>query len=287
MLVNNRGAVAQMLSSVLSVVAVAYLVLVGLLYVLQDRLVYFPTRELIATPRDRGMEYEEVSLITDDGVKLHGWFVPAPEARAVLLYFHGNAGNISYRLERIALFQRLKLSVLIVDYRGYGRSAGHPSEEGTYRDATAAWRYLMNERAVAPGKVVVFGRSLGAAVAAQLATQVSPGAVILESGFTSLPDLGAEAYPWLPVRWLTRFNYSVKEYLTKIHHPVLVIHSRGDELIPFRHGQELYAAANPPKQFLEIRGGHNDAYFLTGVEYARGFDEFLGKHLGKSLDVSK
>lgn len=270
-----------MLSSIAGVMAVAYLALVGLLYVMQDRLVYFPARELIATPRDRGMAHEEVSLIADDGVKLHGWFVPAPEARAVLLYFHGNAGNISHRLERIALFQRLKLSVLIVDYRGYGQSLGEPSEEGTYRDALAAWKHLTGERGIAPGKIVVFGRSLGAAIAAQLATQVSPGAVILESGFTSVPDLGAEVYPWLPVRWLTRFHYSVKESLSNIQRPVLIIHSREDELIPFRHGQELFAAANPPKQFLEIRGGHNDAYFLTGADYARGLDEFLEKHMGK------
>ena len=272
-----------MLSSILSVVAVAYLAFAGLLYVMQDRLVYFPTRELIATPRDRGLDYEELNLLTDDGVRLHAWFVPAPEARAVLLYFHGNAGNISHRLERIAFFQRLRLSVLIVDYRGYGQSAGQPSEDGTYRDAMAAWRHITETRGVASEKIVIFGRSLGAAVAAWLATQVSPGVVILESGFTSVPDLGAEVYPWLPVRWLARFNYPVKEYLTKIHRPVLIIHSRDDELIPFRHGQELLAAANSPKQLLEIGGGHNDAYFLTGADYARGFDDFLGKHLGKSF----
>lgn len=257
----------------------AYLAFMGLLYVMQDHLVYFPMRAIAATPRDRGLAYEEVNLVADDGVSLHGWFIPAPDARAVLLYFHGNAGNISHRLERTALFQRLRLSVFIIDYRGYGRSAGRPSEAGTYHDAMAAWRYLTTQRGVAPEKIVVFGRSLGAAVAAWLATQTAPGALILESGFTSVPDLGAEVYPWLPVRWLARFNYPVKEYLTTIHRPVLIIHSREDDMIPFRHGQELYAAANPPKQFLEIRGGHNDAYFLTGPDYARGFDEFLRSHL--------
>ena len=129
-----------MLSSIISAIVVAYLAFVGLLYVIQDRLVYFPVSELAATPRDRGLEYEELSLVTDDGVTLHGWFIPAPEARAVLLYFHGNAGNISHRLDRIALFRRLDLSVLIVDYRGYGRSAGRPSEAGPYQDAMAALR---------------------------------------------------------------------------------------------------------------------------------------------------
>ncbi len=267
------------LSSLLSVLAVAYLALVGLLYVIQDRLVYFPVRELVATPRDRGLDYEELNLLTEDGVRLHGWFIPAPDARAVLLYFHGNAGNISHRLDRIALFQRLGLSVLIVDYRGYGRSAGRPSEAGTYRDATAAWRYLTVERRVAPDNIVLFGRSLGAAVAAWLATQVAPGAVILDSGFTSVPAFGAQIYPWLPVRWLARFDYPTKAYLANIHRPVLVIHSRADDIIPFREGEELYAAANAPKQFLEIRGGHNDAYFLTGADYARGLDKFLRSHL--------
>lgn len=267
------------LSSLLSMLAVAYLALVGLLYVVQDRLVYFPVRELAATPRDRGLAYEELRMVTDDGVSLHGWYIPALDARAVLLYFHGNAGNISHRLDRIALFHRLGLSVLIVDYRGYGRSAGRPSEAGTYQDAMAAWRYLTVERGVASSTIVLFGRSLGAAVAAWLATQVAPGAVILDSGFTSLPAFGAQIYPWLPVRWLGRFDYPTKTYLTNIHRPVLVIHSRADDIVHFREGEELYAAANAPKQFLEIGGGHNDAYFLTGADYARGFDEFLRAHL--------
>jgi len=272
----------RMLSSILGGMAVVYLAFAGLLYVMQDHLVYFPVRELAATPRDRGLEYEEVSLLTEDGVNLHGWFIPTPEARAVLLYFHGNAGNVSHRLERIALFQRLGLSVLIIDYRGYGRSAGRPSEAGTYHDAMAAWRYLTAERGVAPEKIVLFGRSLGAAVAAWLATQTAPGALILESGFTSVPDLGAEVYPWLPVRWLARFDYPTKAYVAKIHRPVLIVHSRDDDLVPFRHGQELHAAANPPKQFLEIRGGHNDAYFLTGADYARGVDRFLAESLARA-----
>ena len=267
------------LSSLLSMLAVAYLALVGLLYVIQDRLVYFPVRELPGTPRDRGLDYQELSLVTDDGVRLHAWFIPAPEARAVLLYFHGNAGNISHRLDRIALFQRLGLSVLIVDYRGYGKSVGQPSEAGTYQDALAAWRYLTVERRVPPDNIVLFGRSLGAAIAAWLATQVTPGAVILESGFRSLPAFGATIYPWLPVRWLARFDYDTKAYLADIHRPVLVIHSRADDIIPFREGEALYAAANPPKRFLEIRGGHNDADFLTNPDYARGLDEFLRRQL--------
>lgn len=263
------------LSSLLSMLAVVYLAFVGLLYVIQDRLVYFPERELAGTPRDRGLDYEELNLVTDDGVRLHAWFVPAPEARAVLLYFHGNAGNISHRLDRIGLFHNLGLSVLIVDYRGYGRSTGRPSEAGTYQDALAAWRHLTVERRVPPEKIVLFGRSLGAAIAAWLATQAAPGAVILDSGFTSVPEFGARIYPWLPVRWLARFDYPTKAYLANIHRPVLVIHSRADDIVPFREGEALYAAANPPKRFLEIRGGHNDADFLTNPAYARGLDEFL------------
>jgi fermentation-respiration switch protein FrsA (DUF1100 family) len=267
-----------MLGSVLAAVAVAYAFIATTMFLFQERLVYFPLRELTATPADRGLDYEEIELLTEDGVKLHGWFVPAPAARAVLLYFHGNAGNISHRIERITLFHRLRLDVLIIDYRGYGRSQGRPSEQGTYRDAAAAWRHLTETRAIPPERIVLFGRSLGAAVAARLATEVAPGALVLEAGFTSLPELGQELYPWLPVKWLARLHYPVKDHLARVRCPVLVVHSRDDEIVPFHHGEALYAHALPPKQFLAITGGHNDSFLLAGRAYVDGLDAFLAKH---------
>lgn len=272
-----------MFGSILLSVATVYAGVAGWFYLFQSRFIYYPERAVSATPRDRGLDYEEVFLATEDGVRVHGWYVPACPAasappcaaRAVVLYFHGNAGNVSHRLERVALFHRLGLSVFIIDYRGYGRSEGEPSEEGTYRDAMAAWRYLRATRKVPPQQIVVFGRSLGASIASWLAMQEAPRALIVESGFTSVPEFGAEAYPWLPVKWLSRFRYATRDHLGRVRVPVLVVHSRGDEIIPYVHGERLFAAAGAPKRFLEIRGGHNDGFLVSGEQYVGGLDDFL------------
>ena len=278
-ILTHNGTYMHSFGAILIAVAASYLALLGLLYAFQGQLVYFPMREIVATPRDRGLDFEDVYLETEDGVRLHGWFVPAAPERAVLLYFHGNAGNLSYRVERTKVFHDLGLSVLALDYRGYGRSAGRPSEEGTYRDARAAWRYLAETRRIAPDRIVLFGRSLGAAVAAQLAVEVAPRALILDSAFTSAVDLGAAVYPWLPVRLLARYRYPTLENLKQVNRPVLIVHSRNDEIVPFRHGEALYAAANPPKVFLEIAGGHNDDFFVRDRRYADGLDAFLAEVL--------
>jgi fermentation-respiration switch protein FrsA (DUF1100 family) len=264
-----------MLASILATAAAGYVAIAGLLYLYQDRLVYFPERMLTATPTQAGLAYEPVRFITEDGVGLSGWFIPAPSARATLLFCHGNAGNISHRLESIRQFHQLGLDVFIFDYRGYGESEGAPSEAGTYRDAEAARRYLVEERQLAPERIVYFGRSLGAAVAAWLAVRYPPRALIVESSFTSVPDFGAEIYPWLPVRWMARLHYPTRDYLRSIRVPVLVVHSREDEIVSFRHGEKLYAAANSPKELLEIRGGHNDGFLVSGTRYTGGIDAFL------------
>lgn len=256
-------------------IALAYGLILLLVYVFQDRLVYFPTSTLVAAPRAIGLDYEDVWVTTEDGVRLHGWFVPAPAARATVLHLHGNGGNISHRLERIALFRRLGLAVFLIDYRGYGRSDGRPSEEGTHRDAQSAWRYLTETRGLAPSSIIIHGESLGGAVAARLAAETAPLALIVESSFTSAVNLGAEVYPWLPVRWLSRYRYPTAEYLARVRAPVLIVHSREDEIVPFRHGAALYAAAPEPKQLLEIRGGHNDGLLLSREPYVAGLDRFL------------
>lgn len=254
----------------------------AIVWATQDRLIYFPERELALTPRVYKFDYGDVSLSTEDGVRLHGWFVPAPRARATLLYLHGNGGNISHRLEKIAIFRALGLDVLIVDYRGYGKSEGSPDEQGTYRDARAAWVHLTQQRGLAPARIIVYGESLGGAVASTLAAELSaeraPRALIVESSFTSAADLGQELYPWLPVRWLSRYRYDGRAAIAKVRAPVLVIHSRADEIIPFRHGEALFAAANEPKRFLEIRGGHNDGFLSSGAQYVEGIDAFLREY---------
>ncbi len=261
----------------LLLIAVAYGVLVAFVYLMQGRLLYLPNlpgRALTASPTDVGISYEDVSIDTADGVTLHGWFIDGRSER-VLLFFHGNAGNISHRLDSIRQFHALGLNVLIVDYRGYGQSGGKATEKGLYRDADAAWRYLTEDRGVSPGDIVIFGRSLGASVASRLAARQQPLALIVESSFTSVPDVAREIYPWLPVRWLSRLNHATGEHVQEVHCPVLVVHSRDDEIIPFHHGEAIFEAANEPRVLLPLRGTHNDAFLRDERVYLEGLAGFL------------
>ena len=260
--------------------ALAYGAVVLLVWAFQSKLVYFPDRQVQATPADFGVRYEEVPLTASDGTKLAAWFVPAPKDKGVILFCHGNGGNISHRLESLAVFRNLGYSVLIFDYRGYGRSEGSPSEEGTYRDARAAWEHLVHERNVPPGRIVLFGRSLGGAVAAKLASETDPAGLIVESAFTSIPDIGAERFWFLPVRLLSRFEYNTAGMIRQAGCPVLIVHSRDDEIIPFAHGRRLYEAAAEPKEFIEISGGHNDGFLTSGETYTTGLGWFLRRCAG-------
>lgn len=270
--------------TVLLSIALAYVGVLAAVYFGQASLLYFPgipSRELTATPLDIGLEYENVTFTAEDGVRLHGWWIPHPHPRAALLHLHGNAGNVSHRLELIRIFHDLGLAVMIFDYRGYGRSQGKPSEEGTQRDGLAAWRHLTETKNIAAEQIVLHGQSLGAALAAWLAAHERPGALILESAFTSVPELAAELYPWLPARRLARFRYATREYLGMVRSPVLVIHSLEDEIIPYAHGQRLYDAAAGPKAFLTLSGDHNAGFLQSGRVYVDGLDAFLREHLGR------
>ena len=258
-----------------------------MLYLLQDRMVFLPHmpgRELDTTPMSLGLEYEDAWIDTADGERLHGWFIPANEdrARGTLLFFHGNAGNISHRMESVLIFNRLGLNVLIVDYRGYGQSGGKPGEKGTYRDARASWEYLVEHRGISSKDIVIFGRSLGGAVGAWLASQpdVEPAAVIIESCFSSGVDMGKRLYPVLPIRLITRIGYPVKEYVTRIRAPLLVAHSRYDEIIPFDMGRTNFEAAPEPKSFLEMEGDHNAGFWISREYYVPALDEFFFMVLG-------
>ena len=232
------------------------------------------------TPTDVGMDYQDVTIETADGVTLHGWFIDGRSSQ-VLLFFHGNAGNISHRLDSIRQFRSLGLSVLIIDYRGYGQSGGKTTEEGIYRDAEAAWRYLREDRGIRASNIVIFGRSLGASVAAWLATRQQPLALIVESSFTSVPDIAQELYPWLPARWLSRFSHSTRDYVEDVRCPVLVTHSRDDEIIPFHHGEAIFAAATEPRTLLALRGTHNDAFLRDERVYIEGVQKFLTALVGQ------
>jgi len=277
-----RQKVWRMVWSILFVCGGAYVGLGLILLLFQSRYLYFPERRIAMTPDSMGLSYEPVEIETDDGVTIAGWFVPAEPSRGVVLFCHGNAGNMSHRLDSIRLFNRLELSTFIFDYRGYGQSGGKTTETGTYRDVEAAWRYLLDEREIEPTEIVVFGRSLGGAIASWLAQEHTPAALIVESTFTSVPDLAAKLYPIYPVRWIGRFNYNAAEYVAKKKCPVLVVHSRDDDIIPFSHGRQLFDAASEPKEFLEIRGSHNEGFVVSGKPYQDGLDAFISRYIGTS-----
>jgi pimeloyl-ACP methyl ester carboxylesterase len=266
-----------MLLSILLIVSIFYIVITALLYFFQSRFVYFPDKQIIYTPAQIGLCHEDVFLTTTDGLKLHGWFISVEKDSATVLFCHGNAGNISHRLESIQVFAELGLNVFIFDYRGYGQSAGHPDEIGTYTDASAAWEYLIKERSINPDQIIIFGRSLGCGIAAWLAKEKNPSCLILESSFTSIVNLGKKYYPFLPVKWMSRIHYPVSEYVRNIHCSKLFIHSSEDELIPFDHGEKNFKIAAEPKDFLEIRGSHNDGFVVSRTIYMEGMRNFLLK----------
>ncbi|HEX7026543.1 MAG TPA: alpha/beta hydrolase [Gammaproteobacteria bacterium] len=267
-----------MLLRLLLTVVLIYVLVVILAWAFQRHLLYLPNvagKSVTASPADRGWRYEPVTLTTADGVNISGWWLPLANARATLLFFHGNAGNIGHRLDSLALFRALHLSVLIIDYHGYGDSEGNPSETGTRMDSRAAWHHLIVERGIPAEQIIVFGRSLGAAVAAELAREHAPGAVILESPFRSLADMAQSAYPFLPARWLVRYEYATEAYVRDIDAPVLVIHSENDDIIPYSHGQAVFAAAREPKSMLVIGGDHNTGFLSDTKKYLGELHRFL------------
>ncbi|MFO7578820.1 alpha/beta hydrolase [Nitrosomonas halophila] len=249
-----------------------------LLYILQPIFIYFPDNAVRMKPPGFGLHHETVTLTTADGVNINGWWLPHENPRATMLFLHGNAGNISHRLQKLQIYNRLGLSVLIVDYRGYGLSEGTPTEQGTYLDAEAAWAYLTQVRRIPARDIVLYGESLGGVIAARQASQVAAGALILESTFTSVRDMGKHYYPFLPVNLITRIHYPALEYIQAVASPVLVIHSPADEIVPYEMGRRLFEAASPPKDFLEIKGDHNGGFLRSGELYTDGLDQFIQKH---------
>lgn len=251
-----------------------------LLYVRQDQLIFIPdhpTREIVATPASLGLKFEEHVFNTSDQQRIHAWFVPNDKSRSVILVCHGNAGNISHRLDTLQRFHQIGLNVLLFDYRGFGQSSGEPGEAGSYLDAEAAWDFLIR-KSFSPKQIIIFGRSLGGGIASELATRKPAAAVILESTFTSIADRGAEIYPWLPIRFLVRTQYDSLEKVPRITAPLLILHSQEDEIIPFHHGESLYRAAREPKSFYRLSGGHNDGWRLTDG-YLPTIAGFLRQHL--------
>jgi uncharacterized protein len=255
---------------------VVFCVLGGLLLLFETRFIYFPSRGYDATPSGLGLAHEDVWLTTEDGVRIHGWYLPVPRARWVTLVSHGNAGNISHRLDRALLLQaRLRSSVFLYDYRGYGASEGSPDEAGTYRDARAAYRYLVEEKRVKTDELVLFGESLGSAVSLELALTHPAAALVLEAPFTSVRDM-ARTTILAPLAPFVRTRYDSLARISRLRMPLLVIQGDRDEIVPPVQGRRLFDAAPEPKRYFAIPGaGHNDTYIAGGAAYWQTIDDFL------------
>ena len=247
----------------------------GCMYLQQSSMIFFPYATLDQTPAEWGLVYEDVFLDTEDGVRLHGWYIPRHGSKQALLFFHGNAGNISHRGASVEIFHRLGLNVFIFDYRGYGKSEGKPDEKGLYKDARAAWRYLSKERGFDQEKIILFGRSLGGAVAAKLAAEIQPGGLILESTFSSAKDVANAVFPILSRLIFLRYDFDTAAHVRRVACPVLVLHSPDDEIIPFRLGEKVFQAANEPKSFVKMRGDHNSGILMSQPDYERALGAFV------------
>jgi fermentation-respiration switch protein FrsA (DUF1100 family) len=267
---------------ILLILVLAYAGLSAYVYFKQASIIYYPNipgRDLTATPENIGLMFEDVEFYTSDNIKLHGWFIPHENPRGTVLFLHGNAGNISHRIDSIDIFHKLNLNVFIIDYRGFGQSQGKTTEQGTYHDAEAAWNYLTESKGINEKQIIIFGRSLGGSIAGWLASRHHPSSLIVESGFTSAPEMGKKLYPFLPVQWLVHFKYNTRKYVSNVSCPVLIAHSTGDEIIPYEEGRAIFEAAPEPKQFLEMRGGHNDGFIISGSTYVEGLRSFINENL--------
>jgi len=249
---------------------IAFIVFLKLfVYYYERKLIYFPFSIIESTPDAMNMKYEDVYFVTADAVRLNGWFISAPESIATIIYCHGNAGNISHRVDKIKMFYDKHISVFAFDYRGYGRSEGNPNEQGLYYDGEAAYYYLVRKRKMNPAEIVLFGESIGSAVASYIAQHHQIKALILEAPFTNARDMSRRILPFLPVQWFVTIQMDNVKMLDKVQTPVLVIHGTDDDIVPFELGRQLYdSLPSSKKRFLEISGaGHNDVAYIDGNRY--------------------
>jgi len=244
---------------------------------LENFFLYHPLRDIAVTPADYGVPFQDVHFQAADGVRLHGWYVePADPGGPVLLWAHGNAGNLSHRARNIAMIHKeLRAGVFLFDYRGFGRSEGKPGESGLYEDARGAYAWLRGR--VPPERIFLFGRSLGAAVMVRIVAEgAAARGLILESPFESLLAMGRNVFPFLPVSWLVSQEFDNVEYLPRVRMPVFILHGEADEIVPLAQGQRLFELANPPKRFFLIPGSrHNDTWFAGGGPYWDAWRSFM------------
>ena len=268
----------KMINGIITVFFIVLIVNIWM-YFQQPAMTFYPYRQLSQTPGDWGLAYEDVFLTTPDGIRLHGWYLPREGSQRALLFMHGNGGNISHRGDSLAIFHRLGFNVFIFDYRGYGRSEGVPGERGLYEDAATAWQYLVEQRGFASDDIVLFGRSLGATIAAKLAADVGPAGLIMESSFSSARGFAQAVLPLLSRIVVMRYRFDTAAYVRQVTCPVLVAHSPDDDIIPFQLGQAVYAAANQPKTFLTMQGDHNSGFLQSQPGYEQALHEFLSSRV--------
>jgi fermentation-respiration switch protein FrsA (DUF1100 family) len=268
-------------AGVVLAVLLAYFVFSG---AWENKIIFHPYKypEGIWNPEAYGLQVEDVYFQSGDGVKLHGWFVKgasAPKDGATLLWFHGNAGNLSHRLEHILLLRKLGLDIFIFDYRGYGKSEGQPDELGIYRDSLAAYRVLVDARNVRPESLFLYGQSLGGACAIEVALQCPAGGLILEATFTSTEEMAGLMFPFLPVKFLVRSKFNSIDKIPLVAMPKLFVHGTQDSIVPFSMGRKLFDAAREPKEFLKIpNADHNDNHIVGAEEYFHAFAKFVQKN---------
>jgi fermentation-respiration switch protein FrsA (DUF1100 family) len=240
--------------------------------------VFHPSRHIAWTPDRSGYVYENVFMVTSDDITINAWYINCENSRGTVLFFHGNAGNLSHRGDSIRIFNSLGMSVFIVSYRGYGESGGSPSIKGVDIDALTAWNWLLSEKKIPPEKILVFGRSLGGAVAVELMRTVRPKAAIFESTFSALADMGGFLSPIASL--LVGGAWNSAKIAALIDTPTLCIHSPEDEVVPYRLGKRLYEALSGEKYFLDITGDHNSGFLMSSPEYEKRLDDFFTKYFG-------
>jgi len=238
--------------------------------------IFYPTREIVINPKHIDLNFDDIFFMTKDNVLLNGWFIPHKDAKTTIIFCHGNAGNISHRLEKIAIFYHLGFNTFIFDYRGFGKSKGHPTERGIYLDAQAAYDYVLSRKDVDKERIIGFGSSLGGAFAIDLATKRKLAALVVDSSFTNTKDMAKVVYPFIPTFvYTTKFDNINK--VKKLNIPKLFIHSINDEIVPFGLGQKLFDAAGQPKEFLRITGGHNTGFIESRHLILEKLRSFLQK----------
>jgi fermentation-respiration switch protein FrsA (DUF1100 family) len=263
---------------ILLVIVISVIAFGLFLRLMENRIVFYPVKYPAGywQPRNFGVSVEDCWFTADDGVRLHGWLMRHEEAIATMIWCHGNAGNISGRIDNLAKLKALPINVFIFDFRGYGRSEGSPTEDGVYLDALAAYDYLVNQAGIASEQIVIFGRSLGGAVAVELATQRQCRALILESTFSAAADMAKSMFGFLPVQLIMKTRMNSLTKITNINVPLLMLHGDRDSIVPYRFGRKLFEAANEPKEFYTITGAdHNDTYIVGGKPYFDKLDEFI------------